>query len=459
MKTNLYPDDFMFEVFNMCSSIYHSNKRENYLMLSSGANVLSMTKMWERLCELEIKNNFMYSWYTSPSGFPCLTSFIKLYYNFMAAKGKYNLAIESYTCSTLGASQAAAIAFKYVKKINSHVNALLVGFNYSLFERLCRFNDFSFYETNNKNGTNLLPNLEMVIENIENKKINFVIMTLPNNPSGEMWKEDDLRKFISYIKSKSITILIDIVPQIYITNRRIINIENIIYEESALDNVILINSFSKSEGVPGFRAGYVLGNKSLYDFACDYQINDSMNPPTVPIFPIIFTLIFRCIFVGLKNKWICEKSISKLLKDSRQIIDMTCAIPDKNFIQNIYEYLNEDTFLELYYEYINEQMYREKVIMNNYSYLLEELIEHIELKTELVNGFNIMIKLKKLNKCDELEFMKHLLDKTSISILTSSCFSLNSNDNMWIRISCAMDSKQFKEAVDKFKKYIEEYYE
>lgn len=452
-KIGMTSDEFMFNIFDLCADIYHSQKRDEYVMLSSGANYLSLTNMWKVLCDLEVNYDFMYNWYTSPQGFPCLISFLKIYTDFFATKGILGKSTPFRIASTGGGSQAAAIAFSYIREriLKKVIKVLAIGPSYSLYERLCDKNYFEFEVCLGEN--NFLPKYENVKECILSNEYEIVLLTIPNNPTGEMFSQDEIVSIVSLVKKLNKIMIVDIVPQMYITEKDIINIESIIYEADAINNVIIVNSFSKTEGVPGFRIGYLCGSSDLIEFASNYQLNELMNVPVFPVFPVVFTLLFRMIYVSQKKVEFKSIDVNKLIRIGKQIIDTTCAIPNKDFISLIYNRFDITTFMNDYQEYIFQQLQKEKIISNNLINLKTVLKTEIKCTSELKNGFNVVVKLNEYTE-DEQSFITNLLRHTSVSVLTESCFNSTSSTEFYFRISLAIDENRFSYAINRVSEYL-----
>jgi aspartate/methionine/tyrosine aminotransferase len=450
------PDDFMFDLFTKYSRIYTGERRKDFFMLSSGANVLPMSKLWKKLINLEIEENFLYGWYTSPDGFPCLKAFIEFYNNFMANEGDFCVKRKSFACLTLGASQAATIVFDYIKYKKIGKKVLQIGYNYSLFERLSRKYGFEIIELVNNHNNITLPSSDDVIMSIFNEKPDLVVLSVPNNPTGEIYYETEIKKMINAVRKINSNILFDLVAQMYISNRDFINIEKIIEECAAEDIAIISNSFSKTEGVPGFRIGYLVGSKTVSNYALEYQLNDTMNPPTFPIFPVVFTIISRVLYIGEKNKWIKRDDWKSILEFCKKMIRVTTAIGPQKFIDEICEMLSFENFTIHYNDFVNEKLYIESVILENYDYTLKTLKNYIQSYTHMKGGFNFLIKLSILADVDESDFNYDLYKKTGITVLTESCFSIGDyrKKGFWIRISLAVDKIEFKNAINRLKEYL-----
>jgi len=125
-------------------------------------------------------------------------------------------------------------------------------------KKITSFNDFNLKEVTLKEGE-------------------IYMLCIPSNPTG--WAPDlnDLSEFIERAKELNVTIILDL-PYYYLFNSEDDKIHELFY-----DNVIVVSSFSKSLGLPGFRIGYVATkNKELFEamkIRSLYKYNSISNLP------------------------------------------------------------------------------------------------------------------------------------------------------------------------------------
>ena len=109
--------------------------------------------------------------------------------------------------------------------------------------------------------TELEANWKIDVEKLEeliDEKTRFLILNNPNNPTSKVIDEKTLEKIIQIANDKKITIISD---EVYL------NI-SFVKTRSILDfsgEHILVNSFSKTFAMTGWRVGYVVVNKELAD--------------------------------------------------------------------------------------------------------------------------------------------------------------------------------------------------
>ena len=97
------------------------------------------------------------------------------------------------------------------------------------------------------------------LEKSVTEKTKMIILTYPNNPSGVVMPLDEMKRIVEFIKEKNIYLLSD---EIYSS----INFDG--YNSFASfteikEKLIVINGFSKSHSMTGYRVGYLLAEKEL----------------------------------------------------------------------------------------------------------------------------------------------------------------------------------------------------
>jgi len=97
-----------------------------------------------------------------------------------------------------------------------------------------------------------------LIEKSITKKTKMIILNSPHNPTGIVFSEDEIKQICEIAKKYKILLISDEVYEKYLY-------ENAIHFSPARinNNVLTINSFSKTYGFPGLRIGYVAGPKTL----------------------------------------------------------------------------------------------------------------------------------------------------------------------------------------------------
>jgi len=423
-------------------------------MLSSGANLFPMSKIWKELIHLEIEENLVYHWYTSPEGFPTLQRAVKFFEWFAASEGNLNMAFNYGVCMTLGASQAAAIVFDFIAHKFSKSKVLLLGYNYPLFERLARHYGMAIKELISYEGCTTLPSPDKVEEELSKQRPQLLVITVPNNPSGEIYTASELVRILQSASCFGSLVIIDKVGEWSVSQDPWINIGKLIITMQLQSQVILINSFSKTDSVPGFRIGYLLASSEIIEHAAKYQLSSIMNPPTFPVLPVFFSLLSRCFFIKQRFQWNHYDNLF-LLNLFYRVFEVTTAIMPLSMNEKIKELFSSKKFLYAYNQYVHDCLAKFSVIRSNYEYIQNRLGNYIGEQTKLQAGFNFLVKFEPFSGTEEDEICAKLFSQTGLAILTESAFCLNRpKGNFWIRISMAAPETDFQEAVEKLVHFL-----
>lgn len=447
------PDTFMFEEFSIHASIFSLPIKEQYMMLSSGANQLPMPTIWKEALKKEIDLDFLYQWYTSSTGFQTVKRAVEIYENFLFSRGDIFYKTHAHACMTIGASQAAFYSLSYLHSLGCK-KMLFIGMNYPLYERIGKRYCFEMKECCSESSFRTTPTPKEIYESINNFNPDVLVFSYPNNPSGEKYSGFEFAQIMNYIYNCKAYCIIDCVCNMMLSAQDVTYPEPFIKNSGMLDRTIIVNSFSKTDSVPGFRLGYVFGNSTIIDYVSTQQADCIMNPQTIPVIPIWVTLLFRCLHLSQKlNQSKQQQDI--IIQYFKNLFFVTTAIAPPS----IKKYIEELTGTHLekkYHEYEQEMLQKEKVCFTNFEYTCEKLHEFIVATTNMKSGFNFLIKIKQTSHFSEINFCKDLLAKTGIAILTQSAFSLKEckDKNYWMRISLACQSDLFKLTIDKLHDYL-----
>lgn len=122
-------------------------------------------------------------------------------------------------------------------------------------------------------------NAEQIINAIT-PKTKAIVLNTPNNPTGAVYEELTLKKIIDVAVQKNIFIIYDICYSKFIYSpSKYVNIINL--HPEGKNHTIIINSFSKSLALTGWRIGYVAAPKYIIDAIKALQSHTTSNPNTI----------------------------------------------------------------------------------------------------------------------------------------------------------------------------------
>ena len=110
------------------------------------------------------------------------------------------------------------------------------------------------------------PDFIPKIENLESlitKKTKAIVINSPSNPTGYALASEQLKALTDFAKAKNLVVIYD---EIY--SEFVYDSEHVVPE---YDNLIILNGFSKSAGVAGWRMAYVVAPEPFYSEMLKFQ--------------------------------------------------------------------------------------------------------------------------------------------------------------------------------------------
>ena len=425
--------------------------------ISSGINWLNPPSIYNELVINEMKKNHFIKNYSSNNGYLVLLDSIKQYeyYKFNTNLNESILSSNLDICITPGATASISLLFNYIYTQKSGSQFLILGLSYYMFYFCLERLNFNFYTLTSKLSGRIYPTIyeiEHYLLNLDNN-IDYVILTAPLNPSGEMYNENEFDYLIKILKKNNIKLIIDICQMDEFNNvGEYVNFNVISSHNYYESNLIIINSFSKTRSIPGARIGYIVAPKNIIEYISSQNEYYYSNHPLIYITPIITDMIFRIHKLSIINgQEISIRKISNLFR--------------KNIINRLGLALYHDIFkilfidiVEKYNEFSLEIKYQHEIFEYNKNYILAKLNRYIDDYTDLQGGFNFCIKLKDTSKNEQLIFSE-LVSKNIASIILPEC-AFNgycveeNNEPFWIRITVALDTTIFANIVDRFESFL-----
>jgi len=98
------------------------------------------------------------------------------------------------------------------------------------------------------------------LKSLVSEKTKLIILNNPANPTGGLFTKEDILNIAEFLKDKDIFVLSDEVYDRIVFDEEIISIASIPYMK---DKTIILDSFSKTYAMPGWRIGYGVANKDI----------------------------------------------------------------------------------------------------------------------------------------------------------------------------------------------------
>lgn len=189
--------------------------------------------------------------YTANAGLIALREEIANYYS-----RKYNISYDpkSEVLVTVGGSEGIDMAIRTL--IDPEDEVLLVEPSFVCYRPIaetCGAKVISL-TTKAENGFKLMPD---EIENAVTPKTKLLILPYPNNPTGAVMRKEDLEKIAEVIKKHDLFVISDeIYSELTYGKNTHCSIASI---QGMKERTIVINGFSKTYSMTGWRLGYALG--------------------------------------------------------------------------------------------------------------------------------------------------------------------------------------------------------
>lgn len=159
-------------------------------------------------------------------------------------------------------------------------------------------------------------------------KTKAIMIVSPNNPTGWIMPAEDIKTVLDYARSKGLWVIAD---EVY--GRTTYNMSRapsfLDYAEDD-DQLYVINSFSKTWAMTGWRLGWLIGPRDCEDKIRDLILYENMGPPTFIQIGAISALRHGEDFLGQqKNLW--QGNLEKVTKKWNGLERVDMAIPDTAF--------------------------------------------------------------------------------------------------------------------------------
>ena len=172
---------------------------------------------------------------------------------------------------TSGAKAALYCVFKGISDYSKGKNIGIINPNWPTYEDIVKIsgNKHYYFNTNLKNNFEI--DMKKLIFFLKKKKIKILVLSSPNNPTGKVMTNDNLKKILNICKSQNTYLVIDesFSSYCYIKKQKPISINKYL---------IIINSFSKNFHLQGLRLGAIMSHKKLSQIFANIHIAINGSP-------------------------------------------------------------------------------------------------------------------------------------------------------------------------------------
>ncbi len=222
------------------------------------------------------------TWYTPNRGFKELCGEIVKFY-----KRKYGLTYDPLTecVVTVGGSEAIDIALRCMATVGDEV--LIPQPSFVCYEPLTIMAGATpvLIETKVENNFRLTP--EQLEEKITDRT-KLLVLPYPNNPTGAIMEREELEAIAKVVEKHDLMVLSDeIYSELTYGKKRHVSFASI---DGMQERTVVINGFSKSYAMTGWRLGYALGPKDIISMMVKLHQFCIMSAPTTAQYAAIEAL-------------------------------------------------------------------------------------------------------------------------------------------------------------------------
>lgn len=253
--------------------------------------------------------------YTANAGFQELRNEISNYYS-----RKYNVHYDNReeVLVTVGGSEAIDMAIRTL--VNPGEEVLVVEPSFVCYRPIVEMCDATVVPiiTKNEDKFRLTPE---ALENAITDKTKLLVLPYPNNPTGGIMRRGDLEKIAEILRDNDIFVLSDeIYSELTFGDEKHVTIAEI---EGMRERTVVVNGFSKTYSMTGWRLGYALAPAPIIQQMTKLHQFAIMSAPTTSQYAAI---------EALQN---CDDAVAEMLEE----YDMR-----RRFTVNAFNEIGLDTF-------------------------------------------------------------------------------------------------------------------
>jgi len=130
--------------------------------------------------------------------------------------------------------------------------------------------------TSEENG--FIPDVD-AMRRAAGQRTKALIINSPNNPTGAVYGRHVLEEIISFAEERDLWIISDEVYERFVFDGEFISMSS--FDDDVRRRTIIINSFSKTYAMTGWRLGYMVAPEEVVEAAIKFQMYDAVCPSSI----------------------------------------------------------------------------------------------------------------------------------------------------------------------------------
>lgn len=196
----------------------------------------------------------------------------------MSRKYKLNYDPSTEILVTIGASEAIEVALITLLNVGDEV--IVVSPSYLSYEPIVKMCGGVVVNVETKEEDGFKLTKEALLSKLSDKT-RLVLLNYPNNPTGAIMNKAEIAEIASVLRDKDVLVISDeIYSELSYTKTHF----SIASCEGMFDKTLVINGFSKTYAMTGWRLGYVCASKEIIDILSKYHQYAILCAPTISQF-------------------------------------------------------------------------------------------------------------------------------------------------------------------------------
>ena len=196
----------------------------------------------------------------------------------MSRKYKLNYDPSTEVLVTIGASEAIEVALITLLNVGDEV--IVVSPSYLSYEPIVKMCGGVVVNVETKEEDGFKLTKEALLSKLSDKT-RLVLLNYPNNPTGAIMNKAEIAEIASVLRDKDVLVISDeIYSELSYTKTHF----SIASCEGMVQKTLVINGFSKTYAMTGWRLGYVCASKEIIDILSKYHQYAILCAPTISQF-------------------------------------------------------------------------------------------------------------------------------------------------------------------------------
>jgi aspartate/methionine/tyrosine aminotransferase len=350
---------------------------------------------------------------------------------------------------TVGAAEGIRLAFEFLRQERNTETVLVAGPQYSIVHQTILSAGLRFHEVFSGSEGRFLPDPAEIDAALESTGATALLLTEPNNPSGEQHTEAEFDEIIGILERRGVQLVLDKISTDFAAHEEIrtLNYGAALDRHDHWARTLVVDSLAKRRAVSGLRFGYVLGHADFITFIENRRFGGC--PPLVAVLGIARDLAFsgylqrrRHGVTGISDTlW---QRFGPLNEESRALL----AVSDTSQLD----------------EYADEVHDMYQLIFDNRRLVEDALAPWNAVTTPMAAGFNHLLRVP-LPDPDPAVFGRSLYDEAQVACFPLACFTGDTGlaeaktpgGFGWLRVSCATERPDFERQVEGLASFLGKY--